>query len=201
MPGGWLGLRICGHPSDFPSHRNGEVHPRGSLTHITLQDASRLAKAYSPQFQTAVANASLAKEKRLQARDARLPTVRAFNQFIYTEGNRTPSGVFVANDGIHVYNEQAIVRQDFLALVRNGTSVQARKALREGGLMDLTQGWCSFDPEDIRTHPEEGMNVEIEFEDGHVTENMWGIDQLYQIGNTAQTNSSIKRWRYIDRKP
>lgn len=95
---------------------------------VTLQDALRLAKAYSPQFQAAVANAALAKERRLQARDARLPTVTAFNQFLYTEGNGTPSGVFVANDGVHVYNEQAVVRQDLFALVRNGTSLQAAAA-------------------------------------------------------------------------
>lgn len=87
-----------------------------------------MAQAYSPQFQAAVANAAIAKERRLQARAARLPSVTAFNQFIYTEGNGTPSGVFVANDGVHVYNEQAVVRQDLLALLRSGTSVQAAAA-------------------------------------------------------------------------
>ena len=38
--------------------------------------------------------------------DARLPSVDASNQFIHTEGNGTPSGVFIANDGVPVYNEQ-----------------------------------------------------------------------------------------------
>jgi outer membrane protein TolC len=42
------------------------------------------------------------------------------NQFIYTEGNGTPSGVFVANDGVHVYNEQAVVHEELLSLVRRG---------------------------------------------------------------------------------
>ena len=56
----------------------------------------------------------------MQARAARFPSVNAFNQFIYTEGNGTPSGVFVANDGVHVYNEQAVVHEEVLRLVRHG---------------------------------------------------------------------------------
>ncbi len=95
---------------------------------LRLQDALRLARANSPQFQTAVVNAQIAHERRLQARDARLPTVNALNQFIYTEGNGTPSGVFIANDGVHVYNEQAVVREDLFALLRGGQSLQAKAA-------------------------------------------------------------------------
>ncbi len=95
---------------------------------ITLPDALRMAKAFSPQLQQATSAALQAKEQVIQARAARLPTVTALNQFIYTEGNGTASGVFVANDGVHVYNEQAIVHQDFLALVRSGASRQAAAA-------------------------------------------------------------------------
>src|SRR5579884_95069 len=95
---------------------------------IDLQEALRLARAYSPQFQTAAVNAKIAHENRLQAKAARLPTVDALNQFIYTEGNGTPSGVFVANDGVHVYNEQAIVRENLFSLVRRGQSRQAQAA-------------------------------------------------------------------------
>lgn len=95
---------------------------------IDLQEAIRRARSYSPQFQTAVVNASVARENRLQARAARLPTVNAFNQFIYTEPNGTPSGVFIANDGVHVYNEQAIVRENLFSLMRQGQSRQAQAA-------------------------------------------------------------------------
>jgi outer membrane protein TolC len=56
----------------------------------------------------------------VQAKAASLPTVSALNQFIYTEGNGTPSGVFVANDGVHVYNEQVVVHEELLALLRRG---------------------------------------------------------------------------------
>ena len=57
-----------------------------------------------------------------------MPSLNAFNQFIYTEGNGTPSGVFVANDGVHVYNEQAQVHEELLALVRRGEIRRAMAA-------------------------------------------------------------------------
>jgi hypothetical protein len=63
--------------------------------------------------------------------------------------------------------------------------------------MDVTQAWLLFDPEDLRTHPEEGMDVEMEFADGHVIEGMWGIDDLFEMAQTARTGSALKRWRYI----
>src|SRR5712675_2457069 len=79
---------------------------------INLQDALARARQYGGQIQSANLTALLAREDRVQARAATLPSVNAFNQFIYTEGNHTPSGVFIANDGPHVYNEQAIVHQE-----------------------------------------------------------------------------------------
>ncbi len=82
---------------------------------INLQDALARARQYGGQIQSANLAALLAREDRVQARAATLPSVNAFNQFIYTEPNGTPSGVFVANDGPHVYNEQAIAHQELLA--------------------------------------------------------------------------------------
>ena len=95
---------------------------------ITLEQALKMAKAHDLQFQMAQVQAKIAHEKSLQARDARLPTVNALNQFIYTQGNGTPSGVFIANDGVHVYNEQAVVHEDLLSLVRGGQQRQAQAA-------------------------------------------------------------------------
>jgi outer membrane protein TolC len=79
---------------------------------IGLQDALERARANSPQFQSASISALLAREDRVQGKAGLLPTVNYFNQYIYTQGNGTPSGVFVANDGIHVYNSQAQVHGD-----------------------------------------------------------------------------------------
>jgi len=95
---------------------------------ITLQDALERARKYGGQIQTANLAAMQAREDRAQARANTLPSVNAFNQFIYTEGNGTPSGVFVANDGVHVYNEQAVVHEDLLSLVRHGEIRRAMAA-------------------------------------------------------------------------
>ncbi len=87
---------------------------------ITLPDALSRAKQYALQIQSADIARQLAREDRVQANAGALPSLNAFNQFIYTEGNGTPSGVFVANDGVHVYNEQAVVHEELLAFVRRG---------------------------------------------------------------------------------
>ncbi len=95
---------------------------------INLQDALARARKYGSQIQTANIAAALAREDRVQARAAMLPSLNAFNQFIYTEGNGTPSGVFVANDGVHVYNEQAQVHQELLAVFRRAELRRAQAA-------------------------------------------------------------------------
>ena len=95
---------------------------------LTLEDALKRAKQYGGQIQSANLAALQASEDRLQARAAALPSVNAFNQFIYTEGNGTPSGVFVANDGVHIYNEQAVVHEEVLAYARKGEIRRAMSA-------------------------------------------------------------------------
>lgn len=93
--------------------------PAPAIT-ITLTDALTRARQYGTQIQSASLNSALAQEDTKQARAGRLPTVNAFNQMIYTQGDGTPSGVFVANDGVHVYNEQAVVHEELLTLIRRG---------------------------------------------------------------------------------
>lgn len=95
---------------------------------ISLEDALARAKQYGGQIQGANLAVLQAREDRIQARANTLPSVNALNQFIYTEGNGTPSGVFVANDGVHVYNEQAVVHEDLLSLVRHGEIRRAMAA-------------------------------------------------------------------------
>ncbi len=93
--------------------------PAETLT-INLQDALARARQYGAQIQSANIAAQLAKEDLAQAKAAALPSVSALNQFIYTEGNGTPSGVFVANDGVHVYNEQLNAHEELFSFVRRG---------------------------------------------------------------------------------
>src|ERR1700692_4670463 len=92
---------------------------------ISLQDALARARQYGGQIQSANLAALQAREDRVQVRAATLPQVSALTQFIYTEGNGTPSGVFIANDGVHVYNEQAVVHQELLSAVRHGEMQRA----------------------------------------------------------------------------
>ena len=87
---------------------------------IDLNDALARARRYGLQTQGAQLASAQAREDVKQAKAARLPSLSAFNQFIYTEGNGTPSGVFVGADGVHVYNEQAQVHQELLSLARSG---------------------------------------------------------------------------------
>ena len=78
---------------------------------LTLADALARARANSPQFQAALTQLGLAREDRVQARAALLPGVDYDNGFIYTEGNGTPSGRFIANNGVHEYISQGAVQQ------------------------------------------------------------------------------------------
>jgi outer membrane protein TolC len=95
---------------------------------INLEGAIARAAQYAGQIQSANFSVLQAKEDSAQARANRLPTVNAFNQFIYTEGNGTPSGVFVANDGVHIYNEQAVIHEDLFAIARHGETNRALAA-------------------------------------------------------------------------
>ena len=87
---------------------------------ITLAGALQRARQYGGQVQSANLAVLQSSEDTFQAQKANLPTVSWFNQYINTEGNGTPSGRFVANDGVHVYNEQAVIHEEALMLVRHG---------------------------------------------------------------------------------
>jgi outer membrane protein TolC len=80
---------------------------------LTLADALVRAKANSPTFQAALVQLGIAREDRFQARAALLPSVDYNNGYIYTEGNGTPSGRFVANNGVHEYLSEGAVTQNF----------------------------------------------------------------------------------------
>jgi outer membrane protein TolC len=110
---------------------------------IDLKNALELARSNSRQLQSAVLDVSLAKEDRNQAKAALLPSLNYFNQAIYTQGNGTASGIFISNDGVHVYNSQAQVHQELyspekLAEYRRTIAAQslaaAKKDIVERGL-------------------------------------------------------------------
>jgi outer membrane protein TolC len=94
---------------------------------ISFSDALQRARQYGVDLQAANIATLLAREDRIQAKAALLPNVQYFNQFIYTQPNGTPTGVFVSNDGPHVYNSQAQVHED-LSLAHRAAYRQALAA-------------------------------------------------------------------------
>jgi outer membrane protein TolC len=70
---------------------------------LTLPDAMQRARQYSQQVYTANLAALLAHEDAVQAKADLLPTAQAIGGYIYTQPNGTPTGIYVPNDGPHVY--------------------------------------------------------------------------------------------------
>ena len=111
---------------------------------LTLADAVLRAKANNPQFQAALTKLGLAREDRVQARAALLPGVDYNNNFIYTQGNNTASGVFIANNGVHEYISQGAVQQTFgLGAVADYRRTAAAQALARAGSGDRGTRPCS----------------------------------------------------------
>jgi len=95
---------------------------------VNFQNAIERALIVNQQYQTVAINARLAREDRIQARAALLPSVNQFNQYIWTEANGTPSGVYVANDGVHVYTNQAIVHGEIYSPAKRAEHQRALAA-------------------------------------------------------------------------
>jgi outer membrane protein TolC len=104
--------------------------PPQTATPITIDLAGALerAKQYSPQYLAAAIASAAAHEDRVQAKAALLPTLNAFNQYTYTQGNGTPTGVFVANNGVHVYDEQATLHAELFSVTRHAEYRRAMAA-------------------------------------------------------------------------
>src|SRR6266700_6561585 len=92
---------------------------------ITLQDALDRAKQVDAQYQLAIADATVAREDRIQAKSALFPSASHTTQYLGTQGNgKLPSGRFVTNDGVHVYRDWAVVHQDLSPGTFKRTGVQ-----------------------------------------------------------------------------
>ena len=111
---------------------------------LTLAEAMQRARQYSQQIYSANIAAQLAHEDAVQAKAAILPTAQAQSGYIYTQPNGTPSGVFVPNDGPHVYIDQANVhadvydpgkRADYRRAVAAEAVAKAKKDIAERGLV------------------------------------------------------------------
>ncbi len=120
-----LGTTVWGQEPAAPAAANQAAPPT-----LTLQDALERARQNSPQFQAAVTEAKLAHEDRVQARAGLLPSASYELQYLYTEGNGTPSGRFIANNGVHEYVSEGNAHQVLdLAHIADYRRVRAVEAL------------------------------------------------------------------------
>jgi outer membrane protein TolC len=83
---------------------------------MTLQAVLDQARANSQQFRAAQLASDRAAEDRKQGRAALLPSISGFSQYIYTQPNGTPSGIWVPNDGPRVYAMWLNVHGDIFSL-------------------------------------------------------------------------------------
>jgi outer membrane protein TolC len=83
---------------------------------MTLQAVLEQARVNSQQFRAAQLASDLAVEDRKQAKAALLPSINGFGQYIYTQPNGTPSGIWVPNDGPNIYAMWLNVHGDIFSL-------------------------------------------------------------------------------------
>lgn len=88
-----------------PSQATVEATSTAPVT-ITLQDALARARANEPQYRAAITEYGVAQQNTVQGRAALLPNASYNAQFLYTEGNGTASGRFIANNAVHEYVSQ-----------------------------------------------------------------------------------------------
>jgi outer membrane protein TolC len=106
------------------------AQPQAPDAPMTLQAVLDLARANSQQFRAAQLASNLAAEDKKQARAALLPSLNGFSQYIYTQPNGTPSGIWVPNDGPRVYAMWLNVHGDVFSLqkwseYRSATAAEA----------------------------------------------------------------------------
>jgi outer membrane protein TolC len=95
---------------------------------LTLQDALALARKNSVDFQAALTDQGVAHQDKVQARAALLPSVNYNTQYLYTQGNGTPTVRFIANNSVHEYISQGNVHE---VLAYSGVSDYRRSGALE----------------------------------------------------------------------
>jgi len=108
------------------------VHPEeppGAPRVITLQDAIERARQNDAQFQAIAAEAEIAREDRVQAKASLLPALSNSTQFLGNSANGVnPNGRFVSLDGVQMYREWIVMRQELSANTFLRTPLQRARA-------------------------------------------------------------------------
>jgi outer membrane protein TolC len=116
-----------GSPSSAPQPQSTQA----PLT-LTLQDALARARKYNVEFNAALTEQGIARQDKVQARAALLPSVNYNNEYLYTQGNGTNTNtpIFIANNNVHEYISQGNVHQSVgLSDVANYQRARAMEAV------------------------------------------------------------------------
>lgn len=96
---------------------------------ITFQDALERARKLDPTLIGATYDARSAREDRIQARNNLLPNFSESTQYLNDMGNgKISDGRFVTQDGVHVYRQWGVMKQDLSPATLMGTAVTRAKA-------------------------------------------------------------------------
>jgi outer membrane protein TolC len=103
--------------------------PAATTLRLSLEDALNLARKNSAQFHAVLTEAGIAREDRVQARDALLPGVDFTTSALYTQPNNIGGVKYIANNAPHEYVSQGNVHQQLgLAAVASYRSTTALAA-------------------------------------------------------------------------
>jgi outer membrane protein TolC len=112
--------------------------PAGAPLVVTLSDALQRAKQNEPAFLSAAADATLAKEDRVQAKAGMLPAFGYTAQYIGNQGDTpNPTGRFVSMDGVNMYRSWLVARQDLSTNTLMGTTLHKAQASEAAALAKL----------------------------------------------------------------
>lgn len=90
---------------------SGASTPTSAPITVTLQDALSRAQQNEPTYRAALTQYGVARENRVEGRAALLPNASFESSYLYTQGNGTLAGRFVANNGVHEYLDQGNAHQ------------------------------------------------------------------------------------------
>ena len=120
---------------------------------ITLPDALTRARANEPQYRAAQADYGIARQNTVASRAALLPNASYNAQFLYTEGNGTASGRFIANNGVHEYASEGNLHQELswqsaaeyrLARAQEALAKAKAEIATRGLVVTVTQAYYAF---------------------------------------------------------
>ena len=120
---------------------------------ITLQDALARARANEPQYRAAMTDYGVARQNTVQGRAAMLPNASYNAGFLYTEGNGTASGRFIANNAVHEYASQGNLHESLswqnaaeyrLARAQEALAKAKAEIATRGLVVTVTQAYYGF---------------------------------------------------------